>query len=122
MASLGISLGTAAAGVLGAAYLDAKHSISEDLNRAVALIKAKRLLKAGDKQDKNSAFYIFENQAIKNPKKECLSCQGKSLTYEEVNLGESVASGLPHPPPGLGSSWDVPEMDHPPSSRLMTVG
>ncbi len=87
MASLGISLGAAAAGVLGAAYLDAKHSISEDLNKAAALIKTQRQLNASQKQDKNSIFYVFEQQAIKHPNKECYVCQGHSLTYGQVNVG-----------------------------------
>lgn len=98
MAALGIPFAAAAAGIVGAAYLDAKHFIASDLNKGVALSKAGRQLRASDKADKNSVYYIFENQVKKQPKKEAYLCEGVSKSYEQVSLGQSPFPAPPQPP------------------------
>ncbi|GAA96919.1 uncharacterized protein L969DRAFT_105494 [Mixia osmundae IAM 14324] len=74
----------AAAGILGWMYLDAQHGISADRAKGAGLIAGSLSLKRNDRADENSLYYKFEKSVKKSPDAVCYICDGKSLTWKEV--------------------------------------
>jgi hypothetical protein len=110
-----------AGGIVTAAYLDAKHYIASDLVKARGLIDVTRScvlpdsisvvsaspgeltlfilsqcrLNSNNKNDRNSIYYVFDNSVKKRKDAECLVCEGVSLSWNRVSLGEcSAAEGM----------------------------
>lgn len=84
---------TSAAVALGVGYLDAKHFIVDDLRRIRSLITVKRVLDANNKRDRNSVWYIFEQQVTALGNAECYQFEGASMSWNEVNTGSSQYFG-----------------------------
>lgn len=78
-----------AAVALGVAYLDSKHFIVDDFRRIKSLVTVKRLLDSNAAKDRNSIWYVFEAQAQKLQNAECYRFEGASMTWGQVDLGQS---------------------------------
>lgn len=81
-----------AASVLG--YLDARLRLSSDLRVVFGATKAKVKLDRAQKQDKNSLWYLFEDAAKQRKGADCLVCEGRTLSWDEVYNRESPCKPL----------------------------
>ncbi|POY70016.1 hypothetical protein BMF94_6980 [Rhodotorula taiwanensis] len=82
-----------AASVLG--YLDARLRLSSDLRVVFGATKAKVKLDRAQKQDKNSLWYLFEDAAKQRKGADCLVCEGRTLSWDEVyNRAHQLANWM----------------------------
>ncbi|KDE05315.1 hypothetical protein MVLG_04346 [Microbotryum lychnidis-dioicae p1A1 Lamole] len=74
-----------AGGIAAAAYLDAKHFIAADLVKARALIDVTVSLKRNNARDRNSIYYIFNDNVAKLKDQECYVCENVRLTWGQAD-------------------------------------
>jgi hypothetical protein len=84
-----------ACAALGIAYLDGKHFIADDLRRIKTLVTVKMLLNSNDSKDRNSVWYVFEQQVKNRSNAECYRFEGASMSWTQVDVGESSLTLAP---------------------------